>query len=234
MGQLSTIRVVFFGDSICFGQLVPPHLTWVSRISARLHELASALGGGKRIILSNVSINGNTTRQALERMPYDVQSHGVDICVVQFGLNDGNHWVSDRGLPRVSSAAFAANLREIADRARKFGARCVVINTNHPTTRDTQNMADSNITFESQNRRYNEIIRRVVSESPSWILLHDIEAMWLAHLQRTGTPLDRFLLDDGLHLSETGHDLYFDITWPKIEEVLIREFGLAVSTGSGR
>jgi lysophospholipase L1-like esterase len=158
-------------------------------------------------------------------MPYDVQSHGVDLCIVQFGLNDCNHWATDGGLPRVSPAAFAANLHEIAARARAFGARHVVFNTNHPTLRDVEVMAGASVTFESQNRCYNEIIRRVASEAPPWVLLHDVEAYWLDYIERTDVHLDALLLEDGLHLSEAGHDLYFDVTWPMVEEIVAREFG---------
>ena len=217
------IRVVFFGDSICYGQLVPPHLTWVTRIAARLHELALTLGIGK-IRLSNASISGNTTRMALERMPYDVQSHGTDLCVVQFGLNDCNHWASDQGLPRVSPSAFAANLQEIAERAHKFGAKCVILNTNHPTIRTVETMPGTTKTFEWQNQRYNEIIRKVAADGPDWLELHDVEALWLEQIARTGAELDTYVLEDGLHLSEAGHDLYFDVTWPRIEDVIRQRF----------
>ncbi len=218
------IRIVFFGDSICYGQLVPPHLTWVTRISAELRALGARLQSERPFVLSNSSINGNTTRMALERMPYDVQSHGLDLCVVQFGLNDCNCWASDRGLPRVSPAAFAANLHEIADRARRFGARRIVFHTNHPTTRDREPMQGAETTFEANNRRYNEIVRRVATESPADVTLHDIEAGWSQHIRKTGTELADLLLPDGIHLSEAGHELYFDLTWAKLEGIVAQEF----------
>jgi acyl-CoA thioesterase I len=221
----SPIRIVFFGDSICYGQLVPPHLTWVTRISAKLRDLALQIGTDRPFVLSNSSINGNTTRMALERMPYDVQSHGLDLCVVQFGLNDCNCWASDRGLPRVSAAAFAANLHEIADRARRFGARRIVFHTNHPTTRDREPMQDAGTTFEASNRRYNGIVRAVAAESPADVTLHDIEAGWTDHIRKSGTRLADLLLPDGVHLSEAGHELYFDLTWPNLESIVEREFG---------
>ena len=54
---------------------------------------------------------------------------------LQFGLNASNCWDTDRGLPRVSEAAYEANLVEMIARARKFGARHIVLSTNHPTLR---------------------------------------------------------------------------------------------------
>jgi acyl-CoA thioesterase I len=114
------LRVVFFGDSICVGQGVSLFKGWVTKIASGLDLLSQEIG--REIVVVNASVNGNTTRQALERMPYEVQSHGVDILLTQFGLNDCNLWLTDGGLPRVSADAFAANLKEIIARGRRFGA----------------------------------------------------------------------------------------------------------------
>ena len=83
------IRIFFFGDSICFGQGVSPHFTWVTRLSRALDERFSSRAD---VLTQNPSVNGNTTRMALERMPYDVQSHAPDVLYIQFGLNDCNGW----------------------------------------------------------------------------------------------------------------------------------------------
>ena len=123
-------QLVFFGDSICNGQGVSIYRGWVTRLSAVAEALSGELG--YEIIVVNASVNGSTTRQALERMPYEVQSHGVDILLVQFGLNDCNFWVTDRGLPRVSPEGFEANLVEIIQRGFHFGAKAVFLHTNHP------------------------------------------------------------------------------------------------------
>lgn len=206
------LRFAFFGDSICVGQGVSPHKTWAARLSARIEaQLAAA---GRRVCVLNPSINGDTTRKALERIAFDIQAAGVDAILVQFGLNDANRWETDRGLPRVSEAAFAANLEEIIARARANGAGPVLLNTNHPTTRDVHHFPHYPATYESGNRRYNQIIRDVAARDNK-IVLTDIEA---AFLQRTraGTPLASLLLADGLHLSEAGHDLYLDLLAPPV------------------
>ena len=65
------MKMVFFGDSIGFGQFVSPSKVWVTRISETLHQESDNL------IVSNPSISGNTTRMVLSRMAYDVQAHGV-------------------------------------------------------------------------------------------------------------------------------------------------------------
>ena len=84
------MNLIFFGDSICTGQFVSPHQTWVSMISSSIPS----------VTVFNHSINGDITRTALERMPHDVQEIGPDIIYIQFGMNDCNYWQTDRGLPR--------------------------------------------------------------------------------------------------------------------------------------
>ena len=111
-------------------------------------------------------------------MPYEVQSHGVDILLVQFGMNDCNYWQSDHGLPRVSRASFRANLEEIVERAFRFGARRVLLNTNHPTGRDRERLPFADITYQDSNAEYNRLIRAVGTSGDECILFTDIERIF--------------------------------------------------------
>lgn len=199
----AVLRVFFFGDSICFGQGVSPHRTWVSRLAGRLEQ---QFAPRIRVDVQNPSINGNTTRMALERMPYDLQSHAPDVVYVQFGLNDCNGWETDRGHPRVSRAGFAANLAEIIDRARLFGARQVVLGTNHPTTRTTSCLPYVQHTYEQANLDYNAVIRQVAANKAT--LLADAELAFHAAVKAGRAGYADLVLADQLHLSEAGHDIY--------------------------
>ena len=214
------IRVFFFGDSICFGQGVSIHKGWVTRISAYLSELSKSIGCD--VLLTNASINGNTTRQALERMPYDIQSQNPDIIIVQFGMNDCNYWQTDKGNPRVSPRAFEANLEEIIIRAFTFGVQKILLNTNHPTGRDQTVMPYATITYQQSNERYNQIIRSVASGFGERVVLNDIAAACLKYTQNDRSVLLRLLLPepDILHLSEAGHDLYLDLICPKVKQAV--------------
>lgn len=209
MPDRELIRLVVFGDSICFGQYVSQNLCWVTKVGQRLDDLRRQDPSFPRVRLQNPSVNGSTTRGALERMPFDVQAHGVDAMYVQFGLNDCNHWQTDNGLPRVSPAAFRANLEEIIERARKAGARCVVVGTNHPSGRDKVDLMQTGSTFEAWNCRYNELIRQVVAGYRDDVVLHDVHALWSSRGVGRGEARDALLLDDGIHLSERGHELYY-------------------------
>lgn len=209
--KLTELRVFFFGDSICFGQGVSPHLVWVARISKALEERFASRA---KIVVQNPSINGNTTRMALERIAYDVQSHAPHVLYVQFGMNDCNVWETDRGHPRTSRVGFEANLREIVARGRNFGARQVIMGANHPTTRTVTNMPNVDYTYEVANRAYNEITRGVARDVADG--LADAEAKFDAHVRSGANAYADLVLADQLHLSERGHDLYFDDRLPII------------------
>jgi len=213
------LRVTFFGDSICVGQGVSIHSGWVTRIAAELDQISQSRG--RELVVTNASVNGNTTRQALERMPYEVQSHGVDVLIVQFGLNDCNYWVTDKELPRVSPAVFDANLREIIERGRIFGARQIILQNNHPTTRDQDLLPGGNTTYEASNRRYNAIIRSVAAELTYLVSFTDVEAAFDRITGGDRRKLMSLLLPDGLHLSRSGHDVYFDVAGDKIKRCVL-------------
>ncbi len=227
----NSIRVVFFGDSICVGQGVSIHRGWVTRISARLAEISKQRG--LEILVVNASVNGDTTRQALERMPYDVQSHPIDILIVQFGMNDCNIWQSDRGHPRVSPRAFAANLAEIIERGITFGAKAVFLNTNHPSGRSSTSLPHSTSTYEEQNSLYNDIIRSVAKELGPPVKLIDVGQEFQNHLDRHAAVMEEFILPDLIHLSEKGHDIYYSVVQPLVERAVIEMIAVAAETTKG-
>ena len=111
------MKLFFFGDSICNGQFVNINEGFVNKISNKLKK------SKKKIFVTNNSVDGRTTRQALEDMPFQIQRHKPEILYIQFGLNDCNFWLTDKGLPRVSLDSFKANLSEIIDRGMKHRSK---------------------------------------------------------------------------------------------------------------
>lgn len=217
---MNEIKVFLFGDSICVGQHVALHRGWVTRTSAQLSELGQRYH--RPVIVANASANGRTTRQALEVMPYEIQSQQPDLLLVQFGMNDCNYWQSDRGLPRVSPKAFAANLEEIIARAFNVGVKKVLLNTNHPSGRD-QVLPLTNISYRQSNEQYNQVIREVAANSAGPVTLNDVEQAFKTYTEDRPDLLAELLLPapDLLHLSERGHDLYFEIVYPVLEAAVL-------------
>lgn len=210
----SKVRVTFFGDSIFVGQGVSIYRGWVTRIAQFLDEYGEATG--QEFLVTNASVNGRTTRQALEDMPYSVQSHGADILIMQFGLNDCNYWETDRGLPRVSVSAFIENLKEIVQRARVFGARKIFVNNNHPTSRVKEHFPGTHITYEDSNREYSQAIGKMASSLGPDILFQDVHQYFSDLVEEHECGIERYLLSDGLHLSVAGHEAYYALMQPLI------------------
>lgn len=199
--QPVAIRVVFMGDSITFGQYVDPPNRWTDIVSDRLTR--AYLNSATNLAFFNCGISGETTRQGLERFPRDVQAAAPDVITIQFGLNDCNCWVTDRGLPRVSEEAYRANLLEMITRARRFDARRVILSTNHPTLRHKVLLSGQSL--ESRRTLYNAVVRQVAEEAG--VLLCDIDQAFAGHV---GNGLAKLLLPypDELHLSAEGHKVY--------------------------
>lgn len=213
------IKIAFFGDSICFGQFVSVHEGWVTRISSHLQKIAA--DRNRIAYIFNSSINGNTTRMALERMPYDVQSHAPKIILIQFGINDSNYWLTDKGLPRVNKKSFEANLHEIISRVRTFGAVHLMLATNQPVPK-TNNFPLTDISHLQSNKEYNDIIRKVAQETKA--ILIDNEKVWLRNIKSGKAELKDLLLPDNIHLSEQGHELYFETALPFMVKALLKSF----------
>jgi acyl-CoA thioesterase I len=200
-------KLIFFGDSICTGQYVSIHKGWVTQLSRSLSN--------EDIMVLNSSVNGRTSRQALEDMPYHVQEQNPNYLVIQFGMNDCNYWESDKGVPRVSPKSFEANIIEIINRANAFGVEKIFLNTNHPTGLNKYILPYTDITYEDSNKHYNSIIRKVAETNN--VILNDIEPEFLNNKK----PIKDLCYTDLLHLSELGHKLYYDIINPVIRKEIL-------------
>jgi lysophospholipase L1-like esterase len=150
---------------------------------------------------------------ALLRFPNEVQDNAPDIVVIQFGLNDCNCWETDKGLPRVSEAAYEANFREMVTRARHFGVREIILSTNHVTLRHDVVMPGGEI-YESANSRYSDIVRKVAMDCD--VTLCDIRKEFEKFSK--GELADLLLPQpDVLHLSIKGNAFYADMIWPYVK-----------------
>jgi acyl-CoA thioesterase-1 len=195
------ITVVFMGDSITEGQYVSPPDRWVDIVANEL--VKSYLDSQLSIVFVTRGVSGETTRQGLERFPADVQAHTPDLVTIQFGLNDYNCWATDFGLPRVSEAAYRANLIEMVDRSRRFGAEKIILSNNHTTLRHKPLLNGK--TLEEQRKVYNAIVAGVAQETRVQFCDIDSEFAGLARRELEGELLP---YPDWLHLSHSGHQRY--------------------------
>lgn len=154
-------------DSTAVGQFVTIHKTWPVLLSQYLEG---------RYIVQNVSRNGETSRQALERLVPDVLRYEPDLVYIQYGSNDANVWETDRGAPRVYDTTFQANIGSLLLRCENFGAK-TVLGTNHTGAYNDRIWNDRGYAY-----------------------------YFVDHSQYKGD----YLMEDGIHLNERGHMLYFE------------------------
>src|SRR5260370_2265513 len=205
------VRVVCMGDSVTFGQ----HISPVKRGTTHLeHHLPDRFGASKVDVI-NRGVSGETTRMGLERFPASVQNEEPDAVTIQFGMNDCNCWQTDHGLPRVRLTAFRENLIEMVERSRKFGAREVILATNHRTIRLSPMVSGE--AYEEANARYSEALREVAHVTESHLC--DIQP---AFPELPDRELDPMLLPapDLLHLSEEGNRFYAGVITPFVERAV--------------
>ena len=205
--------LVFFGDSICFGQGVTLSKTWVVMLSQALSQVDNKFDFPP--VLSNPSKNGRTTRQALLDFQFDVLSHSPDFIYLQYGLNDCNYWQSDNGNPRVSLNAFLANMEELVDRALCSGVKKILIANNHPTLKNITAYSTPSTYYENM-ILYNSCLSDRFENIGSDVHFIDIFANISLKCKLNNLSISQLLLDDGIHLSEIGHTHYYDILKPEI------------------
>ena len=174
----------FFGDSITYGQLVSINKTWV-------YKVANWLDG--KFVIQNSSIMGNTTRDALNRIYNDVLFRTPYIVYIQFGMNDCTIWQTENGICRVEPTTYIANIDEIVKRCKSFNAK-VIIGNNHTSNKNKE--------YDSRNSEYNDLVRNYCSMND--ILFVDNE------LYCKQFNIEDVLLPDGIHLSEFGHEAYYN------------------------
>jgi len=196
------LNIIFFGDSISYGQLIDKDKTWVERLKRKFEN----------INIINSSVCGDTTRLALLRIHQWVLELKPDIVFIQFGINDSNYWQTDKGLQRVSEKSFKANIEEIVVRVKHFNTKKIFLLTNVPTLK-ILNINNKDIHQNIGVRKYNIIIRNIAKELN--ITLIDIE-----EVLKNKKKLETYLLDDGVHLSEKGHDLYYECIYSYLEDAI--------------
>ena len=205
-----------FGDSISFGQHISVHNTWVSKLSNFLEiEFPE-----KNIILNNFSICGNTTEMALDRFGNDITRYSPHYVLVQFGLNDCNFWLDGGGKPRVSLNDFYNNMGDILDKLILNKVKIIYLCTFHPTNKGLILIGGKKFQYDKIQKAYSNKIKDLFEnyKKQSQIILLDIEKYF--ENKRNVNKKKLHLLDDGIHLSQYGHEAYFKFISPIVKKSL--------------
>jgi len=157
----------------------------------------------------NKGIGGNTSAQGLDRFCDDVLPYLPGLLLVEFGFNDANvkDWTIE---PRVSLGEFVRNLREFHRIATAKNTSCVFI-LNHSIA-EVDGRQGNGPTYNENLLPYDQAVITLAEELKAKVI--DLPGMMTAK----ETPLDEYLSDDNLHLSEAGNKHYAQMVFDVIIE----------------
>ena len=196
------LNIICFGDSITEGGEFEKPKRWTSILQARLDENYPE---GYRVI--NKGIGGNTSAQGFDRFCNDVLPYLPGLLLVEFGFNDANvkDWTIE---PRVSLGEFVRNLREFHRIATANNTSCVFI-LNHSIA-EVDGRQGNGLTYNRNLLPYDQAVITLAEELKAEVI--DLPGIIAAK----ETPLDEYLSDDNLHLSEAGNKHYAQMVFDVI------------------
>ena len=198
------LNIICFGDSITEGGDFENAKRWTSLLQAKLDEKYPE---AYRVI--NKGIGGNTSAQGLDRFCDDVLPYLPGLLLVEFGFNDANvkDWTIES---RVSLGEFVRNLREFHRIATAKNTSCVFI-LNHSIA-EVDGRQGNGPTYNENLLPYDQAVITLAEELKAKVI--DLPGMMTAK----ETPLDEYLSDDNLHLSEAGNKHYAQMVFDVIIE----------------
>jgi lysophospholipase L1-like esterase len=198
------LNIICFGDSITEGGDFETPKRWTSLLQGRLDEKYPE---AYRVI--NKGIGGNTSAQGFDRFCDDVLPYLPGLLLVEFGFNDAN--VKDWSIePRVSLGEFVRNLKEFHRIATAKNTSCVFI-LNHSIA-EVDGRQGNGLTYSQNLLPYDQAVITLAEELKAEVI--DLPGMMAAK----ETPLDEYLSDDNLHLSEAGNKHYAQMVFDAIIE----------------
>lgn len=117
--MLKKNTIVVLGDSITLAAHQPENRRWPNRLEAGLRKKFP----GRRIVVINAGVGGNTSREGLRRLERDVIRRRPDFVTVEFGGNDATPDMQRH----VSLREFKANLEALRKKIEATGARMVML-----------------------------------------------------------------------------------------------------------
>lgn len=178
--------LLVLGDSLSAEYGLARDTGWVKLLEARLAKD----GFDYRVV--NASISGETTSGGRSRLPALLTEWKPAVVVIELGANDGL-----RGLPL---SAMESNLREMAQAARKSGAKVLIVGTRLPPNYGRE-----------LGERFHAVFARVANESGAAVspFILDGFAEDLAFFQ-----------PDRIHPTQAAQSRMLANVWPQLRPLL--------------
>ena len=185
--------ICIFGDSTAWGAYDMEKGGWANRLW--LHFIGQK--DEKFHGVYNLSIDGGTTETILARFESEAKIRDAEVLIFQSGGNDAARKGKD-GDCLVPLEKYRENIREIVRKARQITPEIVFMGFEHADEAKTTPVYWDDIYYWNKDiDEYNAALREICNEE-------NVLYIPLADLQKNG------LSEDGLHLTESGHQKIFE------------------------
>ena len=200
------MNIVCFGDSITHAAGFAEGDRWPTILQYKLNEWKSG-----KFKVYNRGKGGDTTVQGLDRFDTDVLPLLPSVVLIQFGFNDSNvrDWAT---FPRVSLDEYSRNLIEFHRMIIAKKGRPVFI-VNHRIAR-VAFVQGNRKSYNTNFKPYNPALKEVAKKMKALII--DLPAI----MTKRKIDLKKFVIEDGLHLSEKGNHIYADMVFEALKKIL--------------
>jgi len=192
-------KIAVFGDSTALGFVdTSGKGGWAGRLK-RWFEKRDYKGNS----LYNLSVDGGTTRDLLERAEVESKYRELDLVILDIGLNDLRRKPKINSLNVVPIKEFSKNLEKIIKIFKKFAGKIVFLTPSPVDERRTLPVSwgTSHYSLEDE-KSYYAVMKKICKKERIYFI--DIFAGWLA-----GGNKYKKLLYDGLHPNARGHEEIF-------------------------
>lgn len=207
---MKELTFVAFGDSLTYGYGILPHIAYPTRLAKELPQKAPHIDWK----IYNRGVNGDTTREALNRIESNVLRLRPHITAVLLGsndsaLNEGQYrtpWEYEHNLSLIIESLMACK----HGTAEFHGGVCLPLLITPPPVVDTDFYP---FTTTGRIAQYREIVLKLASayHCPSI----DVFSAFLQKKEE-GTDYEAFFQFDGVHWSNLGYDLFYGLIEQKL------------------
>ena len=209
---MKEITFVAFGDSLTYGYGVLSHVAYPSRLAKELPQKSSDLHWH----IYNRGVNGDTTREALQRLETNVLRLKPHITAILLGSNDS---ALNEGQYR-TPWEYEQNLAQIVERLlasphnnQKFhNGCCLPLLLTPPPVVDTDFYP---FTTTDRIERYREIVLKL-ARSYDCPVIDVFSAFWEKKEKEGFDAFDALFQFDGVHWSNAGYDIFYALIEQKL------------------